>query len=118
MKHNTPKKVSTDDMALYIPSLCLSIEQLAKERGISFEELSEQLSLHEAVIPDARRDSARTAANATMLEENQLNPKEGEQAATDVLGKSANSLAALIEKNDYSSYFNEEVPIFEALYCS
>ncbi|CAA6828040.1 MAG: Hydroxymethylglutaryl-CoA synthase (EC [uncultured Aureispira sp.] len=78
MKKNPQNRVGIDDMALYIPQLYLSIEVLAKERGIPFEKLSKGLGLDKIAIPDAHEDAATMAANAAaeIIERNQLNPKD------------------------------------------
>lgn len=70
--------VGIDDMALYIPSLYLPIETLAKERGIPFEKLNKGLGLVKIAIPDVHEDAATMAANvvAELIERNKINPRD------------------------------------------
>lgn len=72
------KQVGIDDMTLYVPSLYVPIETLAKERGISFEKLNKGLGLEKMAVPDVHEDAATMAANvvAELIERNQLNPRD------------------------------------------
>jgi hydroxymethylglutaryl-CoA synthase len=68
--------VGIDDMELYIPSLFLPIEILAKKRNIDFGKLHHGLGLQAMAVPDVHEDAATMAANAILrlILKNQINP--------------------------------------------
>ncbi|MEM9051275.1 MAG: hydroxymethylglutaryl-CoA synthase [Bacteroidota bacterium] len=66
------------DMALYVPKLYLSIEELANARDLEYAKLNKGLGLEQMRLPDIHEDAATMAANAIfeLIEKNQLNPTE------------------------------------------
>jgi len=114
MKNNSEERTAIENIELYIPDFYLSIKMLAKERGVSFEELSKELGLDKMVIPNGRRDSVTMSTNRShgIAEENPKAAVELVRPEEDLEG------SAMVDKNDYSLYFDENVPIFEALYCN
>lgn len=70
--------IGIDDMALYVPSLYLSIQTIAEKRGIAYEKLNKGLGLEKLAIPDVHEDAATMAANAVveLIEKNKLDPNK------------------------------------------
>lgn len=78
MNPSAAKSVGIDDMALYVPSLYLPIETLAKERGIVYEKLNKGLGLEKMAVPDVHEDAATMAANVVseLIERNKIDPRD------------------------------------------
>ncbi len=74
----TIKKTGIDAISFYVPSLYLSIKDLAQKRNISFEKLNLGLGLNKMAIADKNEDTASFAANAllSLINENKINPRE------------------------------------------
>ncbi|NNC95057.1 MAG: hydroxymethylglutaryl-CoA synthase family protein [Chitinophagales bacterium] len=72
------KRVGIDSLSFYVPSLFVSIEQLAAERNIEFAKLNKGLGLNKMAFPDRNEDAASFAANALfdLIEQNDINPTE------------------------------------------
>lgn len=72
------KKVGIDDLATYIPKLYVDAKELAKERGIPPEKLTQGLEIEKLSIPDAHEDAATMAAMAAyeLIEKNNLSPED------------------------------------------
>lgn len=70
--------VGIDDMAFYVPSLYLPIEELAAARNLEYAKLNKGLGLTHMAIPDVHEDAATMAANAAaqVIDKNNLNPRE------------------------------------------
>jgi hydroxymethylglutaryl-CoA synthase len=70
--------VGIDDLAVYIPQIYLSIEDLAKARDLNYGKLSKGLGLLEMAIADAREDAATMAANAVLdlIHKNDITPND------------------------------------------
>lgn len=70
-------KVGIDDMAIYLPQLYFSIQDLAATRGLEYEKLSQGLGLYKMSIPDAHEDTATMAAQAVaeLIDKNHLDPR-------------------------------------------
>ncbi len=104
--------VGIDDMALYVPSLYLPIETLAKERGISFEKLNKGLGLEKIAIPDVHEDAATMAANvvAELIERNNIKPQDigriylGTESALDGAKPTATYVLEMLRRKYKSTY--------------
>lgn len=68
--------VGIDDFSVYVPQLYLPVEELAKQRDISYAKLNKGLGLHQMAVADAREDAATMAANAVLdlMHKNDLDP--------------------------------------------
>ena len=69
------KKIGIDSISFYVPSLYLSIEDLANKREIPFEKLNKGLGLNKMAVADKNEDAASFAANAliALIEQNKIN---------------------------------------------
>ena len=70
--------VGIDDISVYIPSLYLSIAELADARGIEPAKLEKGLGLLSMAVPDASEDVVTMAAEALidLVEKNDLQPED------------------------------------------
>lgn len=79
MKHPVQHRnqIGIDDMAAYIPSLCLPIEALAEARDIEYAKLNKGLGLTSMALPDRHEDTASLAANAVfeIIQRNKIDPR-------------------------------------------
>ncbi len=71
------QQTGIDAIGFYIPSLVVSMKDLAEARNIPFEKLNLGLGLSAMSIPDADEDAGSFAANALLhlIENNQVDPK-------------------------------------------
>lgn len=69
-------KVGIDAISFYVPQLYVSMDDLAKARGIEAEKLKKGLGLQKMALPDVGEDAATFAANAllNLIQQNNLNP--------------------------------------------
>ncbi|MEM6768956.1 MAG: hydroxymethylglutaryl-CoA synthase [Bacteroidota bacterium] len=70
--------VGIDDLAVYIPQIYLSIEDLATARNLNYAKLNKGLGLQEMAVADALEDAATMAANAVLdlIHKNDLDPSD------------------------------------------
>lgn len=70
--------VGIDDISVYIPGLCLDIDDLARARGIDPAKMRKGLGLSAMSIPDASEDVVTMAAEALLqlVDRHQLKPGE------------------------------------------
>ncbi|MFN7117172.1 MAG: hydroxymethylglutaryl-CoA synthase family protein [Saprospiraceae bacterium] len=75
---NSMTKVGIDDMAVYVPQLCLPIQSLAGARALEYDKLNKGLGLTAMAMPDVHEDAATMAASAVLelLEKNQVDPRK------------------------------------------
>ncbi len=104
--------VGIDDMALYVPKLYLSIEELAKERQLEYAKLNKGLGLVRMAVPDVHEDAATMAANAVkeLIDRNQLNPSTigriylGTESALDGAKPTATYLLEMLRRKYRATY--------------
>lgn len=72
------KTVGIDAISFYVPSLTVSMKDLAVHRDIPYEKLNRGLGLESMAIPDINEDTASFAANALLklFEDNNLDPRD------------------------------------------
>ena len=105
-------KVGIDAMAFYVPSLYVSMDDLAAARGIEAEKLKKGLGLQKMAFPDAGEDAATFAANAllNLIEQNGLDPNSigrvylGTESAVDGSKPTATYAVEIVENKLSESY--------------
>lgn len=104
--------VGIDAMAFYVPSLYVSMDNLATARGIEADKLKKGLGLQKMALPDLGEDAATFAANAllNLIEQNQLDPRTigrvylGTESAVDGSKPTATYTVEIVEKKLAESY--------------
>ncbi len=72
------KAVGIDDIAAYVPKICVDAGDMASARGIDAAKITKGLGIEKLAIPDAHEDAATMAAMAALrlMEKNDLQPKD------------------------------------------
>ncbi len=99
------KKIGIDAISFYVPTLKVSMQDLAERRNIPYEKLNRGLGLQAMTVPDVNEDAASFAANALikLFEENDLNPREigriylGTESAVDASKPTATYAIEMVE---------------------
>lgn len=103
--HLALKKTGIHAISFYVPSLYLSINEIAEARNITPEKLTKGLGLQKMAIPDVGEDTSTMAANAllSLIEKNNINPHEigriylGTESALDAAKPTATYAVGMVE---------------------
>jgi len=99
------KNIGIHTLSFYVPSLYLSIAEIAEARNITPEKLSNGLGLQKMAIADVGEDTSTMAANAllSLIEKNNINPHEigriylGTESALDAAKPTATYAVGMVE---------------------
>lgn len=99
------KNIGIHALSFYVPSLFLSINEIAEARNITPEKLTKGLGLQKMAISDVGEDTSTMAANAllSLIEKNNINPHEigriylGTESALDAAKPTATYAVGLVE---------------------
>jgi hydroxymethylglutaryl-CoA synthase len=100
------KNTGIHAISFYVPSLYLSINEIAEARKISPEKLTKGLGLQKMAIADVGEDTATMAANAllSLIEKNNINPNEigriylGTESALDAAKPTSTYAVGMVEE--------------------
>lgn len=103
--HLALKNTGIHAISFYVPSLYLSINEIAEARKISPDKLTKGLGLQKMAIADVGEDTATMAANAllSLIEKNNINPNEigriylGTESALDAAKPTATYAVGMVE---------------------
>ena len=99
------KNTGIHAISFYVPTLYLSIKEIAEARNITPEKLTKGLGLQKMAIADVGEDTATMAANAllSLIEKNNINPLEigriylGTESALDAAKPTATYAVGMVE---------------------
>ena len=99
------KNIGIHTLSFYVPSLYLSIAEIAEARNITPEKLTNGLGLQKMAIADVGEDTSTMAANAllSLIEKNNINPHEigriylGTESALDAAKPTATYAVGMVE---------------------
>ena len=114
-QNGAPHTFGIDDMAVYIPRLYLSIEELARHRDLDPDKLTKGLGLIKMSVPDRHEDAATMAANAIrrLLDRNKIDPRSigriylGTESALDDSKPTATYIMGMLE-DFFGSQYGED----------
>lgn len=106
------KKIGVDAISFYVPSLTVSMQDLAEHRNIPYEKLQRGLGLQYMTLPDVNEDAASFAANALLklFDDNKLDPREigriylGTESAVDGSKPTATYALEIVENKLAETY--------------
>ena len=99
------KNIGIHTLSFYVPSIYLSIAEIAEARNITPEKLTNGLGLQKMAIADVGEDTSTMAANAllSLIEKNNINPHEigriylGTESALDAAKPTATYAVGMVE---------------------